>query len=213
MPGSRSLEIDMVLQLAIFDLGNVLFEAHLEKAVRTWSRLSGIDDNLIRSRFVFNENVEKFERGEIKATDFFAALDAQLGLGLSYEEMMEGWNSIFGPVLHQNYQAICTIATKIRVVALTNTNSIHYPLWTSFYENELRVFERIYVSSELGMRKPEPRLFHHVLKDCGVLPARAIVFDDYKDTIDMARELGMQAVLIDDISALPKWLNEQRWRE
>jgi len=200
----------MISQLAIFDLGNVLFEANIEKAIRTWSNLSGIHEDLIRERFAADENLEKFERGEIGAQDFFRELNTRLGLGIAYEEIIDGWNSIFGPVWHQNYKAICAIATVIRVVALTNTNRIHYPIWTRRYENELRVFEKIYVSSELGMRKPEARIFDYVLKDCGVLPAKAIVFDDGKDNIDAARELGIQSVLIIDGSALLQWLNEKK---
>ena len=200
----------MISELGIFDLGNVLFEANLEKAIRTWSYLSGINGNLIRGRFAVDENLEGFERGEVEVQDFFRELDAQLGLGIAYEEIIAGWNSIFGPVWQQNYKAICTIATVIRVVALTNTNRIHYPIWTRRYENELRVFEKIYVSSELGMRKPEPRIFNYVLKDCGVLPPKAIVFDDGKDNIDAARELGIQAVHIIDRSTLSQWLNEKK---
>ena len=199
----------MISELAIFDLGNVLFEANFEKAIRTWSNSSGINEDLIRGRFTVNKNLEKFERGEVGAHDFFRELKAQLGLAIAYDEIIDGWNSIYGPVLHQNYKAICTISTVIRVVALTNTNSIHYPIWTRRYENELRVFEKIYVSSELGMRKPEPRIFNYVLKDCGVLPSKAIVFDDGKDNVTAARELGIQSVLIIDRSTLPNWLNEK----
>jgi putative hydrolase of the HAD superfamily len=200
----------MISELAIFDLGNVLFEANLEKAIRTWSNLSGVNEDLIRGQFDANENLEKFERGEVGAQDFFKGLNAQLGLGISYEEIIDGWNSIFGPVWHQNYKAICTIATVIQVVALTNTNSTHYPIWTRRYENELKVFEKIYVSSELGMRKPEPRIFNYVLKDCGVLPQKAIVFDDGKNNFTAARQLGIQAVLIINDSTLPKWMHEHK---
>lgn len=60
-------------------------------------------------------------------------------------------------------------------------------------------------SSEIGIRKPDPRIFEHALEKVGgIEPARAIFVDDFPANIEAANSLGMRGVLMKDdyLSAL-----------
>lgn len=65
------------------------------------------------------------------------------------------------------------------------------------------LFDAVLDSSELGVRKPDPRIFELALARIGGVPAERCVFlDDYEGNVVAARRLGMAGLLVgDDIDA------------
>jgi epoxide hydrolase-like predicted phosphatase len=64
------------------------------------------------------------------------------------------------------------------------------------------LFHHVIDSSEVGVRKPDPRIFELALAKLGVEASRAVFLDDYAGNVAAARRLGMQGVLVgDDYSA------------
>jgi epoxide hydrolase-like predicted phosphatase len=61
------------------------------------------------------------------------------------------------------------------------------------------LFDAVVDSSEIGMRKPNPAIFHHALEQVGGIAAtRSIFLDDHPGNVAAARRLGMQGVLVGD---------------
>jgi epoxide hydrolase-like predicted phosphatase len=56
----------------------------------------------------------------------------------------------------------------------------------------------IVYSHEVGMSKPDPRVYRLTCERLGVLPEETIFLDDVEPAVDAAREVGMQAVLFKD---------------
>ena len=53
-------------------------------------------------------------------------------------------------------------------------------------------------SSEVGLRKPDPRIFELALTQLGNIdPARSVFLDDYPGNIVAAEALGMHGVLVE----------------
>ena len=57
------------------------------------------------------------------------------------------------------------------------------------------LFEQVFVSSEMGMQKPDSRFYHRILDDIGLQAEQVIVVDDDTDNILMALSMGLQGVL------------------
>ena len=51
-----------------------------------------------------------------------------------------------------------------RVVVLSNTNRLHTTFWPDEYPEIRQAADHIYLSQDLGMRKPEARIYQHVLQ-------------------------------------------------
>ncbi len=64
------------------------------------------------------------------------------------------------------------------------------------------LFEVIVDSSEEGVRKPDPEIFHRTLKRLGgIAPERALFLDDAASNLDAAEALGIRGVLVtEDLS-------------
>ena len=51
-----------------------------------------------------------------------------------------------------------------------------------------------YISGDLQLRKPDPRIYAHVVADLGVSPKQIVFVDDRVRNLDPAAELGMVAI-------------------
>jgi putative hydrolase of the HAD superfamily len=65
--------------------------------------------------------------------------------------------------------------------------------WGNDYPRELftDVFDAVVISSEVGMRKPEQRIFMHALAKLGLTPRQCVFIDDIEANVAAARALGM----------------------
>jgi HAD superfamily hydrolase (TIGR01509 family) len=81
-----------------------------------------------------------------------------------------------------------------RLFVLSDTNEEH---WKHVAENYLdpALFEDVFLSHRLGMVKPDPQLFEHMLAKVACPPAHAIFVDDTPENVTAARTFGMNAYL------------------
>jgi putative hydrolase of the HAD superfamily len=194
------------MKLAIFDLGNVLFQIDFKEALVFLAHKTGLSPRILRKRVSIGAEFEAFERGELSEASFFVWLAGQLDANIATETLIQGWNAIYGPVFLPTYESIRKLSAHMPVVALTNTNATHQPVWQTLYEKELGIFHKIYVSSELGMRKPEKRIYRHVMEEWEVSPEETIFFDDLHENINAAAEIGLATALVDSDAVVAKWV-------
>ena len=60
------------------------------------------------------------------------------------------------------------------------------------------MFDAVVISAEVGMRKPEERIFRHAAAELGLPPADCVFVDDLEANIAAAGEIGMTGVLHSD---------------
>jgi glucose-1-phosphatase len=58
----------------------------------------------------------------------------------------------------------------------------------------LDAFDVTIFSDEVGLKKPDPAIYHRILGELEVDPAEAVFVDDFQENTDAARKLGMHAV-------------------
>ena len=64
-------------------------------------------------------------------------------------------------------------------------------------------FRQIFLSSTIGLRKPDAEAYDHVVQAIGVPAERIVFFDDLDENIEGARQRGLKAVLVtstDDVA-------------
>lgn len=81
---------------------------------------------------------------------------------------------------------------------LSNTNALHVPHFERLLKEQAGIpgmhhlFDKVYYSYVLGMRKPDREIYEHVIRDSGIDPAETLFIDDLKENTDAARELGFR---------------------
>ncbi|MDB5762923.1 MAG: putative haloacid dehalogenase-like hydrolase [Herminiimonas sp.] len=186
----------------LFDLGGVLIDVDFNKAFEVWSRYSGTPASLLRSRFSMDAFYQQHERGEIDAGEYFDSLRSSLGITLSHAEFETGWNAILGTEIHQTTALLVSLKQKIPLYVFSNSNAVHQRYWTAEYAAMLNHFERVFVSSDIGKRKPDPEAFLHASREIGMPPDRIMFFDDTRENVDSASRVGMHAVHVVSVDSI-----------
>jgi len=177
-------------------MGGVVFEIDFEQALETWAKLSKLSIEEIRNRFGMDEPYEMHERGEIDASVYFNHIRTNLLLDANDSEIALGWNAIYRKEISSTVDYILKAREKFPCYAFTNSNPAHQKFWMLNYPRAVQCFHRVFVSSDMGLRKPEKESFEAISNETGVNLSRILFFDDMEENVDGARAVGMQAVLV-----------------
>jgi putative hydrolase of the HAD superfamily len=180
----------------LFDLGGVVFTLDWNRAFACWSRHSRVPIADIRARYRFDAPYERHERGEIGESEYYASLRRSLGIDLTDAQFAEGWGAIFVDEIAETVELLRSIRTKVPLYAFSNSNPAHARVWRARFAAALPVFRKVFVSYELGARKPERAAFEAIAREIGVAPERILFFDDTAENVAGARTAGVQAVLV-----------------
>lgn len=145
-PPGVSAKVDALL----FDLGGVIVEIDWDRAFSRWAADSGASVDELRRRYAFDAPYERHERGEIEAPEYFASLRRSLAIDLTDAQFAAGWNALFGAEITETVELLRTVKGRLPLHAFSNTNVAHRRFWSKRFESALRVFDRIFVSCELG---------------------------------------------------------------
>ena len=140
-----------------------------------------------------DQTYEDHERGAISFVHFAKALQNKLQLNLSEEQWRHGWNAALGSALPGAIDLIHSIAEQWPVFLFSNTNATHHAQWREQHRDLLSPMRAVFVSNELGLRKPDPQAFAAVAMHIGVAANRIFFFDDREDNVDGARAAGLSA--------------------
>lgn len=96
-------------------------------------------------------------------------------------------------------------AAGVRLVALSNWSAETFPFARERFDF-LAWFEGIVISGEVGVNKPDPRIFDHLAEQFGIEPAAALFIDDSSANVEAAKALGFHATQFTDATALRREL-------
>lgn len=85
------------------------------------------------------------------------------------------------------------IRPYLKTAILSNAGTDAHRQFTQIYGLD-RLVDHIIISAQVGIAKPDERIYHLTLDRLGVLPAEAVFIDDRIENILAARQLGMQAI-------------------
>ena len=187
----------------LFDLGRVVLDTDFDRVMARWGSQAGCTPAELASRFVVNDSFKHHETGRIDDATFFANLRDQLGIGITDAEFLEGWNAIFAGEMPGIAQLLAGAAKRMPLYAFSNTNPAHVAHFSIAYADVLSHFREIYLSSAIGLRKPDAEAYDHVVKAIGVPASRILFFDDSAANIEGARARGLGAIHVtstDDVA-------------
>jgi 2-haloacid dehalogenase len=96
-------------------------------------------------------------------------------------------------------------STDVRLIALSNWSAEMFPIARERFDF-LAWFEGIVISGEVGLNKPDRRIFDHLVEQFDIEPERTVFIDDSPVNIDAARDLGFWVIHFTDAAALRREL-------
>jgi putative hydrolase of the HAD superfamily len=178
----------------LFDLGRVVLDIDFSKAIACWAGHAGCKPEAIVARYMRDDAYCLHEVGKISDADYFASLRSSLGIGISDAQFLEGWNAIFAGEMPDIAELLPRAARQMPLYAFSNTNRPHVDHFSKEYAGLLGHFRELYLSSSIGLRKPDAEAFDHVVAAMGLPANRIVFFDDLAENIEGARARGLTAV-------------------
>ena len=192
----------------IFDLGNVIIDISPKNACDYWAGIRQQKPEELYVAFPFDETYAKFERGEITPDIFRKHVAKCLNITLSPKEFDEGWSRILIQLRGNIEELLKNLKESYRIVALSNTNEIHVPMWQAMCTPILPHFEKIFSSNEIGFRKPEYESFQCVLDYLKHSPQETVFLDDNYHNILSADKIGMKVIHVESYDQMVKELEK-----
>ena len=187
----------------LFDLGRVVLDIDFSKAIDCWAGHAGCTPADIVARFIRGEAYQHHEIGKIDDAAYFASLRTMLDVKLTDAQFLEGWNAIFAGEMPNITPLLARASQRLPLYALSNTNNAHVEHFSVAYAPVLGHFREMFLSSAIGLRKPDAAAYDHVVKAIGVPASRIVFFDDLAENIEGARARGLTAVHVtspDDVA-------------
>jgi epoxide hydrolase-like predicted phosphatase len=182
-----------MLKGVIFDVGGVIVRTQDHGTRRQWEQRLGLEPGDL-ARLVFQSEVaSKAQLGEASPDDVWSWLQAHLDLDSQVLATLQHdfWQG------DQVDQALCDHIRAWRHQYRTGMLSNAWSKDGRAMAQDLGVedcFDVFVTSAEVGVMKPDARIYHIALDRLGVAPAEAIFVDDFIENVEAARRLGMQAV-------------------
>jgi len=193
----------------LFDLGRVVLDIDFSQALDCWARHAGCAPEDLAARFVRDEAYRRHELGAISDAEYFESLRSALGIGIADAAFLEGWNAIFAGEMPGIAALLARAAKRLPIYAFSNTNRPHVAYFSQAYADVLGHFNELFLSSSIGLRKPDRDAFDHVVKAIGAPAERIVFFDDLAENIEGARSCGLTAIHVtsaDDVAGALKAL-------
>jgi FMN phosphatase YigB (HAD superfamily) len=182
-----------VIKTILFDLGNVIVPFDFKIAYARLAEHCDCKVEEIPGRIRATGLVAPFERGEIAAEPFVQELSKALGLNLSYLEFCDWWSCVFLPEPLVPETLLAELAGRYRLLALSNTNSIHFSMLEGAYPL-LRHFDDFVLSYRVGAAKPEAKIYQAAIALAQCDAEECFFVDDLAVNVEAARSHGMEAV-------------------
>lgn len=196
----------------IFDFGAVIINIDILLAYKAFSQLSGRSLAEVEKLFEQDKAYWKYEVGELDDEGFRNLLRTTLKLNISDQELDNAWNLLLLDVPEERVNLIRRLSENYPVYLLSNTNPIHIRECREIFrrqhgiDNFRDLFQKTYMSYEIGKMKPDPEFYNYVLDDIGCRPEEVLFLDDNKKNIEGAAALGIQTRLITKEQGINYWL-------
>jgi putative hydrolase of the HAD superfamily len=181
----------MDIKYVILDLGGVLVKIEPDNFYKKMFQITGININILKD--IKND----ITLGLITPEEAFEKVIKNYKLKISLKEIIDSFvydyigNKIDG--VDEFLSRLKDLDIKIGL--LSNTNKLHFDYIKKLF-NDFRIFDKIYLSYELNLAKPDKRIYEYVLNDLKIPASEIIFIDDTDENIKTALDLGFKAIKV-----------------
>lgn len=193
----------------LFDLGGVIFHLDYNKTYHEFKRITGLSESQLFHQLKQPDFFDSFERGTISEEHFinffkerYLPNDASSTNNSNFSEIIsQAWNAMLLGIPEKNLSYIEKLSKTAPLYLLSNTNTLHWKKVINLLKNNNQLerfyacFSKIFLSFEIGLRKPEKEIYRYCLEKIACNESDIFFIDDNKDNINSANELGLKTFL------------------
>lgn len=188
----------------VFDLGGVILNLDLQRTSDAFRNLGFADFDSVYGQLKQSDVFDRFDKGHLSENDFRNALAAHLPETVTASEIDSAWNAMLLDLPAARIRFLESIKNTHRIFLLSNTNEIHVRAFEAYLEqafgfsNFEHIFEKVYYSCRIGLRKPDREIFDFVLAENNLHPGETLFIDDSPQHVEGARLTGITGYWLRD---------------
>jgi 2-haloacid dehalogenase len=106
----------------------------------------------------------------------------------------ERWLEMIGGLFTETVELLAQLRnSEVALFALSNWSSEKFSLVRDHY-SFLKWFDGVVVSGDVGLKKPDPAIFRHVMELWRLTPSRSVFVDDTLENIHSAEGVGLRTI-------------------
>lgn len=196
----------------IFDFGGVLINLDLQKCIENLKNTGFDHVEQFLSNFGQKDFFLHYENGQINTEVFRNEIRKNASKQLSDIEIDMAWCSFLCDIPAEKIKLLKELRKNYRLLLLSNTNPLHIENSAekalSAHHTKLdQLFDKCYLSYEMGLTKPNDDIFIALLNDANVTAQECLFLDDGPKNIETAARLGFQTYLVEPNQNLDFLLN------
>jgi glucose-1-phosphatase len=187
----------------IFDLGAVILNINYQNTIDEFTKLGVNNATTFYSKKVQTNLFNQIETGIISSNEFLKELQKETK-NANINQVEKAWNAMLLDLPEERVQLIRKLKNNHSIYLLSNTNAIHIDAFKKQLGNKkwlafCKLFDKMYLSHELGLRKPDIKIFEYILKEQKLKAEEVFFIDDSPQHIASAKKIGINCHhLLDD---------------
>ena len=201
------------VKAVIFDMGGILEAPFDDVLFPELARMLGVPEPWLRQRR--SRDALALTEGRMTLRDFYARVAREAGRPVDADAAVARHLAVYeaatGPLDAGVLTLVQALARRHVVACLTNTE-----VEVGRFNRDrglYRAFHRAFLSTELGLHKPDRAIFEHALAALDCAPAETVFTDDKLENVAGARTAGLHAILYRDLASFSTELEDLvgRW--
>ncbi len=139
------------------------------------------------------EFLELFDLGKMSPVEFYRWAIGRFGARMSYDEFMAAYVDVFSLNLPV-FELLQKLKPKYRLILVSNVDPARFGFIQKKFP-EILIFDGYVLSYELGLMKPDPRVYEEALKLARAEPPACVFIDDMEENVRAAEALGIKGIL------------------
>ena len=182
-----------MISTCLFDLGGVAVEVETDRMLHQLSLLTRVPLEEVERAVYDADWLLPLELGRITPEAYYGRLQQVLKVPWSFEQFVRNWNDTL-----REYRPVVSLMEQLRrrhqVIALTNTNVLHWRHMRSQFTSLGAVFHDWVASCDVGLRKPDPEIYRFALSRTMARPEETVYVDDRPEMVEAGRSVGLRAI-------------------
>lgn len=208
------MKINENIDFFVFDLGGVIVDLDIPFTLNQLGQHLRAQDKEMAEQFMAHPVHHAFEKGEISDGEFREEVRKNFQADWEDGRINDIWNSMLLKIPVEKINLLRKLRASHPVYMLSNTNSIHYPKVEEILLRDTGVqrfdelFDHIFLSHEMGCRKPDTIIYEKVLEHVKKPASRGMFFDDTEANLLGAAKVGLQTCHINHPNALMDYFSD-----
>ncbi|MHB1318205.1 MAG: HAD family hydrolase [Anaerolineae bacterium] len=195
----------MPIKALVFDCGGVVLRDRDESYYARWEQQLELNEGALKRTLYAGPLWAEAETGRLTEEVFWRTAGSELGLSPEQSDALaaDAWASwSVDPIV---LSLVERARIRFRVAMLSNaTDALETKLQHNY--GIAHLFDPIVNSSQVGIAKPDPSIYHELLRRMHLDPGETVFIDDRAENVAAAAALGMHVIWFVDPNELERQL-------